>query len=1839
MAAASAAPALSLGHSVEGFGRALIVEDIDTEPMLGTRRAPPGWEYLVLDLTFTNLGAETIEGFAPARRTTVMEDDEFPYIAEQAGKDLDEAFWREQSLLAGTSLSGTLVYLVPKNRGDLSLVHETGTGPIALQIGKLGSEFVDSTPVAEAPETTEPEDEVPNVDEADSAFVAVEGASAGLAASAPVWAGEIGEVAAGQGKQYFWLDLTFTNRTADVYTQLLADYILVVEDGQYTYSAHWLTAEGGSALATEWQVLPGQSISGRLVYELPETADKLALVYFGPDGPLGLDITPDAAAAPAPALIAGPVTAALPGGDGARLTLSVFDPAELGPPSPEAGTQYVIADFALRLDGAGPLTTLPLDPAASFVLRDEAGGTYRPADIRFARRFERTELWSGQTSRGRLAFAVPAGAAAPQSLTLELPDLVGLPLPYDREPVAVAVVAPEKTVLSLVPASPPVSGGICEAVTTDGPPAALFLGEDRITRGDWHGRYGGDGHVLINYDGGGNDRSRLPSYIDSYAYSSGTRFYVWSAATDYRMALKSLSGDHVAATAYADISFSFTLEAKEAKPHTLALYFLGWDLLDKEQTIVIYDAASDEILDRRTIRKFHDGIYLVYEVQGSVRVEITSNTEWDAVLSGIFWSPFNTANEAEVAAAMADVVEGRRTRAVLTARRGDKSFMFAITGDGERGEAGDTHVTEDRSRAATAQGLNGRYMEGPGYGRLLAERRDPALEYSWWRNPLGDFPGEETLPANQPLWAEWEGEILIPSAEELATVSLVEGQSSGTEIRSSSVGICVEGVEPGSPAEAGGLRAGDIITRVIDLPIPEWVRVAFRMNAAAGGHLYVDGLRVLSTDGAQVETSLLLNAGKRRLRAAAVRREDQATAEEPPVEPPQGPTLSWRLTGMSDFDPVPALALYAAEPGTWRRNPRQAAQVGLEWLQSAAVVWQRENNCYGCHVQSQALTAMAIGRANDYIVSGEAYADLLDGLTRYQKDDGHWHKNRQVEATTFGASSLVAAKRRGKEGRDETFLRAVRYILTRQNADGRVPLDGHRGLPIEQGDFITSANARIAFSAAAELAPDAEASVFKEAESRTLAWLVTAEPSTNQDRAMRMLGLATEDRGSARELLAAARADLLAHQRPDGGWAEVDGEKSSAYATGQALYALKVAGQSIASAPFQRGVDWLLANQFWTGAWASTSSSQFAATMWPVIALVGSFQGVGVEVIADTCIEGSVELAARAVSDESIELVRFVIDGEVVGTVHEADAEGLYRADWNAETTAHGIHELRIEAVQDGAVRGEDQTTFHTGPVGGQCKGILNVVSTGEPIAGTAAPNIELILDASGSMRERNRRVDGRLKIDVAKELMAETIAGLPDGIMAGLRVYGRNIREGRDGDCVDSELVLPFSKLDKARLIQEVRNVQALGTTPIAYSLVRAARDLAAVPGEKLIILVTDGKEECGSSPSEVAAKLAELGMTLRVDVVGFALSEEAVKREMERVAEITGGRFFDAQNTEELRRGIQRALAAPYDVFDAEGTRVGGGVTSRGAIEVPAGVYTIKVRGVDDEIAIANVRIASNQATGVTLTKEGANVEIQILDPVAKEQVDWTAAPVDASDAAPAVAEEPEALEQFARLNEALEKLENELEQAPRQVPPADEDPLHDMVREMQSILAEKGYDPGPADGLMGPKTRNAIGHFQRDAGLPETGRPSAAVLETLRAYMGRASEPEPVPVTSTTQVEAAREVDVIRGTVTDFLDTSTAVVAGQIVTLAGLMIDDHPFMVDVLRKSLVGLDFVCTESTISNLRGYFCDSNMGDFGETLLKNGLARAVGNAPPHYLAAEAQARASEQGHWLSPYWH
>ncbi|WP_367718305.1 peptidoglycan-binding protein [Nitratireductor sp. GISD-1A_MAKvit] len=94
---------------------------------------------------------------------------------------------------------------------------------------------------------------------------------------------------------------------------------------------------------------------------------------------------------------------------------------------------------------------------------------------------------------------------------------------------------------------------------------------------------------------------------------------------------------------------------------------------------------------------------------------------------------------------------------------------------------------------------------------------------------------------------------------------------------------------------------------------------------------------------------------------------------------------------------------------------------------------------------------------------------------------------------------------------------------------------------------------------------------------------------------------------------------------------------------------------------------------------------------------------------------------------------------------------------------------------------------------------------------------------------------------------------------------------------------------------------------------------------------------------------------------------------------------------------------------------------------------------------------------------------------------------------------------LNTFSELERALRRYQSPPAQGSRQEAPAarivQRSSLRRDVREVQSLLAQLGYDPGPVDGLMGRRTRDAIIAFERDTGLATRGEVNSNLLRLLR------------------------------------------------------------------------------------------------------------------------------------------
>ncbi len=70
---------------------------------------------------------------------------------------------------------------------------------------------------------------------------------------------------------------------------------------------------------------------------------------------------------------------------------------------------------------------------------------------------------------------------------------------------------------------------------------------------------------------------------------------------------------------------------------------------------------------------------------------------------------------------------------------------------------------------------------------------------------------------------------------------------------------------------------------------------------------------------------------------------------------------------------------------------------------------------------------------------------------------------------------------------------------------------------------------------------------------------------------------------------------------------------------------------------------------------------------------------------------------------------------------------------------------------------------------------------------------------------------------------------------------------------------------------------------------------------------------------------------------------------------------------------------------------------------------------------------------------------------------------------------------------------------------------------VKEAQAALSDAGYDPGPADGLMGKKTMRSLEEFQRNNNLSVTGRLDEKTYESLFLFVRpeQQSSPETEPI----------------------------------------------------------------------------------------------------------------------------
>lgn len=245
--------------------------------------------------------------------------------------------------------------------------------------------------------------------------------------------------------------------------------------------------------------------------------------------------------------------------------------------------------------------------------------------------------------------------------------------------------------------------------------------------------------------------------------------------------------------------------------------------------------------------------------------------------------------------------------------------------------------------------------------------------------------------------------------------------------------------------------------------------------------------------------------------------------------------------------------------------------------------------------------------------------------------------------------------------------------------------------------------------------------------------------------------------------------------------------------------------------------------------------------------------------------------------------------------------------------------------------------------------------------------SVLLILDASGSMNAK--LPGGETRIAVAQRAVKGVASLVSPQTQLSLRMYGAQ-SPAREKNCRDTHLAVPIGSAGAASgpIATAVDAAKAQGYTPISYSLEQAVGDFPADAKQRVIVLVSDGKETCQGDPVVAAKMLASKGIT--VHTVGFIV-DTAARGQLQAIARATGGSYFDAPIGPELPDTLKSALnackktvvalppkpkpgklrttsatwLASHAILDAEtGQKVAQFDSSHLEATLPAGIYEVK-------------------------------------------------------------------------------------------------------------------------------------------------------------------------------------------------------------------------------------------------------------------------------------------------------
>ncbi|MDG2381017.1 MAG: ankyrin repeat domain-containing protein [Pirellulaceae bacterium] len=267
----------------------------------------------------------------------------------------------------------------------------------------------------------------------------------------------------------------------------------------------------------------------------------------------------------------------------------------------------------------------------------------------------------------------------------------------------------------------------------------------------------------------------------------------------------------------------------------------------------------------------------------------------------------------------------------------------------------------------------------------------------------------------------------------------------------------------------------------------------------------------------------------------------------------------------------------------WQQRLSQATRKSLALLQlSSDGFLDERKNCISCHHQN--LPSVALGWAADRGI--ELDRKSIDRMVERQIKKWKQFSERAYQmdrpvpvAPRFLGYGLWGLASLGYRA-DSVTDAAVWYLAGLQHPDGHWSA-GMLRPPLGGADVVATA---ISMRSLQLYPMRGKMSENRASIKRASQWLAASEPRYHQEVVFRMLGLAWS--GVPARRLSASVNKLLQQQREDGGWSQLPDLPSDAWATGQSLVALHVAGRLDTEHPaYQRGLEYLLRTQFDDGSW------------------------------------------------------------------------------------------------------------------------------------------------------------------------------------------------------------------------------------------------------------------------------------------------------------------------------------------------------------------------------------------------------------------------------------------------------------------------------------------------------------------------------------------------------------------------------------------------------------------------------------------------------------------------------